>query len=89
MKREPGKNIWEKYWSQRKTDEFYSDSERVVHNLVKVTDVKNKCILEVGAGTGRDSVTLTQMGAKVYLIDYSRESIKKIKELSSNNKLCC
>jgi len=85
MQRESEKNTWEKYWEQRTTQEFYADSERLVRNLVDETKIKNKNILEVGAGTGRDSLTLAQMGAKVTLIDYSRESISKIKELDDKS----
>jgi len=86
MIKESIKKNWDDYWSnRRKTDEIYADSERLVQNLIRVTDVKGKNILEVGAGTGRDSSTLAGMGAKVFLIDYSRYSMNKIKELPSIN----
>ena len=45
---------WEKFWEEKKeVREVYSNSDRVVRNLSKITDLKGKKILEVGAGTGR------------------------------------
>jgi len=87
MERKSVKNNWEKFWGERETEEMYADSERLVHNLVKVIDVKDMKVLEVGAGTGRDSMTLAALGARLFLIDYARESINKIKGLPESNKL--
>ena len=47
--------------------------------LCSLGDVQNKVILEVGAGTGRDSVYLASLGALVYALDYSYQSLKLIK----------
>jgi len=41
--------------------------------------VGGKRILEVGAGTGRDSVKLSQHGADVHTLDYSPESLRLIR----------
>lgn len=46
-----------------------------------MTDVAEKKVLEVGAGTGRDSLKLRELGADVSLVDYSAESLRLIREL--------
>jgi ubiquinone/menaquinone biosynthesis C-methylase UbiE len=75
---------WESFWkAKRNTQEVYSNSDRVLRNLVKIADLKGKKILEVGAGTGRDSFNLCNEGAEIFLLDYAEESLKIIKCLSS------
>ncbi len=44
-----------------------------------MTDVAGKKVLEVGAGTGRDSLKLRELGADVSLVDYSAESLRLIR----------
>ncbi|GHV15969.1 hypothetical protein AGMMS49938_15360 [Fibrobacterales bacterium] len=41
-------------------------------------------ILEVGAGTGRDSAALAKLGAEVFILDYSDESLEICAELAKN-----
>ena len=43
-------------------------------------DVKDKKILDVGAGTGRLALRLAKLGAEVMALDVSEEMIKKIKK---------
>jgi len=42
--------------------------------------------LEVGAGTGRDSLALANAGAQVYILDYSEESLKIAGNLAAQAK---
>ena len=42
-------------------------------------DPVGKTILEVGAGTGRDSVALAKSGAEVITLDYSPRSLELIR----------
>jgi ubiquinone/menaquinone biosynthesis C-methylase UbiE len=79
---------WEKFWDEKKeVQEVYSNSDRVVRNLSKLTDLKGKLILEVGAGTGRDSFPLVKLGALVYQLDYSANSLKIMKHLADEEKI--
>jgi len=83
MKRSTKTN-WENFWKAKEnTQEVYSNSDRVLRNLLVVTDLKDKKVLEVGAGTGRDSFNLVNEGAEVFLLDYAEHSLKIIKQLSN------
>jgi ubiquinone/menaquinone biosynthesis C-methylase UbiE len=76
------KNNWETFW-QRKSNvkEVYSNTDRVERNLLRVTDLQGKKVLEIGAGTGRDSLQLAKHGAKVYQLDYAFNALKVMKEV--------
>jgi ubiquinone/menaquinone biosynthesis C-methylase UbiE len=79
---------WETFWDEKQeVKEVYSNSDRVVRNLVKVTDVKGKKILEIGAGTGRDSFPLVTLGAQVFQLDYSMNSLKIMKRIADEEKM--
>lgn len=79
---------WEKFWEDKKeVREVYSNSDRVVRNLSKIVDLKGKKILEVGAGTGRDSFPLVEQGAEVYQLDYSANSLKIMKQLAEEEQI--
>lgn len=79
---------WDTFWEEKKEiKEVYSNSDRVVRNLVKVTDVRGKKILEIGAGTGRDSFPLVELGADVYQLDYSMNSLKIMKKIADEEKM--
>ena len=79
---------WDTFWEEKKEiKEVYSNSDRVVRNLVKVIEVKGKKILEIGAGTGRDSFPLVELGAEVYQLDYSMNSLKIMKKIAAEEKM--
>lgn len=45
-------------------------------------------VLEIGAGTGRDSLPIAEKtGVSVYQLDYSFESLRLIKQLSGKNRI--
>jgi ubiquinone/menaquinone biosynthesis C-methylase UbiE len=57
-----------------------------------VLDIAGKRVLEVGAGTGRDGIELSRLGARVVALDYSAESLRLIKtQLTPRDdvSLCC
>ena len=58
-----------KYW-----DSFEKDQV-----LPLLDDIKDKKVLDVGAGAGRLSVRLVNLGAEVTALDVSEEILKKIK----------
>ncbi len=86
--RESTKSHWEDFWAnKREVHEVYSNDNRVLRNLVKLTDLKGKRVLEVGAGTGRDSFGLVERGATVFMLDYAASSLKIIKDISTEEKI--
>ena len=73
------KSQWNTFWSQKQeVHEVYSNSDRVLRNLIEVTDIRGRRVLEVGAGTGRDSFNLVSLGAEVYQLDYSENALRII-----------
>jgi ubiquinone/menaquinone biosynthesis C-methylase UbiE len=65
----------------------YSNTDRVLRNLEKVVDLKGKKVLEVGAGTGRDSFALVGRGAEVYQLDYSENALRIITSIAKQENL--
>jgi ubiquinone/menaquinone biosynthesis C-methylase UbiE len=57
-------------------DKVYPSSPSVLKAILSQGLVEGLRILEVGAGTGRDSLALARAGAQVYILDYSEESLK-------------
>lgn len=75
---------WESFWKDRHAvEEVYSNGDRILRNLQKVTSLEGLRVLEVGAGTGRDSFPLAEGGALVVQLDYSVESLAILKDLAA------
>jgi len=86
MERDSTRQDWDRFWDRSKSvDEIYPASETIIRNLLDVTDVKGKKILEVGGGTGRDSVKLSALGADVYVLDYSDNALFKVREAAKQS----
>ena len=62
-------------------DKVYPSSPSLFKAILSISPVEGLKILEVGAGTGRDSLALAKAGAKVFILDYSEESLKISSEL--------
>ena len=74
---------WERFWEEKKDiDQVYSNEGRIYNNLKSLTDFAGKKILEVGAGSGRDSFQLARDQAQVYVVDYSPKSLEIIQDLN-------
>jgi SAM-dependent methyltransferase len=82
------KTQWNDFWS-RKNDvrEVYSNTDRVLRNLAQVTELRGKKVLEVGAGTGRDSFNLVNVGAEVYQLDYSESALSIIASIARHESV--
>jgi SAM-dependent methyltransferase len=82
--KESRREHWETLWQKKKKDveQVYSNEGRILQQLLRVCDLRGKSVLEVGAGTGRDSFPLTEYGAKVVQLDYSVNSLQILKSLS-------
>ena len=86
--RESTRNHWENFWEERhEIAEVYSNEDRILRNLAQVIDLRGKRILEIGAGTGRDSFPLAQQGAVVYQLDYAHHSLSILKKAAEERRL--
>ncbi len=86
--KESTRSHWENFWSDKKEfHEVYSNDNRVLRNLVKLTDLRRKRVLEVGAGTGRDSFGLVERGASVVMLDYASSSLRIIRNIAEEEKI--
>lgn len=64
---------WQRFWEEAdhlELDEVYGTDGRMVREIVALGDLRGRRVLEVGAGTGRDAVTLALAGAEVLTLDY-------------------
>jgi len=71
--------VWEDFW-EKPIDQVYANSERIIDQIRATGDVRNKWIMEIGAGSGRDSFKLVDLGARVILLDYAENSVRLLKE---------
>lgn len=85
------KRHWDRFWSSTaELDDVYANDNRIVEFLAARFDLKGKRILEVGAGTGRDSDALAALGAEVWTLDYSEESLRIMSSnLSADVRIVC
>lgn len=76
MKRASTKAHWDAYWQENADPHAtYDNDQRVVNAILALGDVTGRRILEVGAGSGRDSIELARRGALVTVIDYVPSSL--------------
>ena len=86
--RESRKENWETFWDEKQdVEEVYSNAGRVLRHLQQLTSLEGKKILEIGAGTGRDSFPLVEYGAIVYQLDYAENSLRILKRLADEQHL--
>ena len=82
--RESRRENWESFWDEKQdVQDVYSNADRIVRNLSAVTELRGKRILEIGAGTGRDSFPLVERGAIVYQLDYAENSLRILKRMAA------
>jgi ubiquinone/menaquinone biosynthesis C-methylase UbiE len=86
--RKSTKRNWDSFWkSKNDIHEVYSNADRILRNLSAITDLTGKRVLEIGAGTGRDSFGLVRLGAEVVQLDYSEASLELIRRLRDNERI--
>jgi ubiquinone/menaquinone biosynthesis C-methylase UbiE len=67
---------WNRFWTDRSDiDAVYPTDGRVVEHVLAEGPVEGRRVLEVGAGSGRDSVRLAAAGAIAVVLDYSMPSL--------------
>lgn len=73
--------LWDRYWRQnRQIDQVYSNANRVIGQLLSLTPLRGKIVVEVGAGSGRDSLALATQGATIIMLDYSQDALRLMRE---------
>jgi ubiquinone/menaquinone biosynthesis C-methylase UbiE len=81
------RELWDKFWSRdRDIKKVYSNEGRVFQNLSKIVDVNGKRILEVGGGSGRDSLEMMENGAECFIVDYTMTPLKIVKSLAKDGE---
>jgi ubiquinone/menaquinone biosynthesis C-methylase UbiE len=79
------REVWDQFWREKESiDEVYSNSNRVIDQLTHLGDPAGKWILEVGAGSGRDSLSLSRLGGRVIMLDYSAPALQVIQKLAQS-----
>ncbi len=88
MPRTSDKEHWEKLWKKRDIKELYDNSGRILVAVRRIwgDDIAGKRVLEVGAGSARDSFDLAALGAEVYTLDYAPASLKIIADQNAESE---
>ncbi len=72
---------WESYWrGHGRIDETYSTGDRLAREILADGAVAGALVLEVGAGSGRDTLGLVRAGARGVVLDYSPASLVLVRE---------
>lgn len=71
---------WESYWrGHPRSGETYSTGDRLVREILADGAVAGARVLEVGAGSGRDTLGLVRAGACGVVLDYSPASLTLVR----------
>jgi SAM-dependent methyltransferase len=79
---------WHRYWQDRTEtiEDVYTNEDRILRQLEDL-DLEGRRVMEVGAGSGRDSLELARQGARVYVLDYVGSSFDVIRRLAREGGL--
>ena len=81
MRRVSTLDHWESYWKgHQDLDRTYSTGGRLAREILADGPVAGKSVLEVGAGSGRDSIALARDGAIALVLDYSPASLRLVQQ---------
>lgn len=71
---------WESYWKgHADLDRTYSTGGRLAREVLADGPVEGRRVLEVGAGSGRDTLALARLGALAFVLDYSPASLELVR----------
>ena len=70
------KEHWDAYHEKWKDRRKVPANPRIIKAILHTLDIKDKKILEVGSGSGRDTIYLAKQGADCYLVDYVEIPLK-------------
>jgi len=72
---------WESYWrAHADIDRTYSTGGRLAAEIERDGPVVDQPVLEVGAGSGRDTIALARAGARAVVLDYSPASLELVRD---------
>jgi SAM-dependent methyltransferase len=75
---------WDRYWRERREiSEVYDNQDRLLRE-VRDLSLAGRRVLEVGAGSGRDSLEIARWGASVVLLDYVMSAFDVIRPRASS-----
>lgn len=77
---------WKDYW-KRPDHQPVVRHEELLENLLAITSVKGKKVLEVGAGMGGDSIFLAKKGANVTVLDFTNEALTSIRSNATKERV--
>ena len=82
----PRTPLWDTLWTHRAQSVSLAAevNGNLVNRLLAVTGVTGKRVLEVGSGTGADSVFFGMQGADAYCLDYSSRALTLVRELAKS-----
>ncbi len=70
---------WDRWWTDhREVEQTYSNDDRLLSQLADLP-MDGRLVLEVGAGSGRDSIALARRGARVIVVDYVMSSFAVVR----------
>ncbi len=70
---------WDRWWTEhREVEETYSNEDRLLRQ-VRDLPLAGQWVLEVGAGSGRDSIQIARAGGKIVLVDYVMSSFDVVR----------
>ena len=73
---------WDRWWTEhRDVEETYSNDDRILNQLEGLA-LREALVLEVGAGSGRDSIAIAQRGGRIVVVDYVMSSFEVIRAQS-------
>lgn len=71
---------WESYWrGHANLEETYSTGGRLAREVLRDGPVRDRLVMEVGAGSGRDLLALARAGARGVVLDYSPASLELVR----------
>lgn len=88
--RESRKEHWQTFWQETNRlslAEVYDNGGRILREIFAATEPRGLRILEVGAGSGRDSLALAEAGARVVTLDYAPNSLRLIQSESRRRSI--
>lgn len=73
-------DTWDRFWASKDDlDAVYPASPKIVGAILDLVDPVGSRILEIGAGTGRDTAALASIGAHAVALDPSHESLDLVR----------
>jgi SAM-dependent methyltransferase len=85
------KRHWESFWEDSQAiDDVYDNGGRVLDGLSRARangSLAGTRVLEVGAGSGRDSIELVRRGANVWVVDYTPSALRLIAKQPGGDRL--